>query len=84
MQETEGKTQFKVFNSLSKNTKSYSKKLRDRGRRGLFMTGLSRDTWKAGWTFKAGGSLSPTTLGLIMLSMMYGPMYLGASLRESV
>ncbi len=51
--------------------------------RGERNTGLTLDTWKTGWTRPSvWGSLSRTATGLRTLVMRYGPMNLGASLRE--
>lgn len=53
------------------------------GTRREYNTGLILDTWKIGCTQPSvGGSLSRTTTGLKTLVIWYGPMNLGASLRE--
>lgn len=53
------------------------------GERGLETKGLSRDTWNEGCTLRAGGRLRRTTLGFMTRSIVYGPIYLGANLRDS-
>ena len=54
------------------------------GLRVLEETGFSRDTWKTGWTLRAGGSLSLIAHGLMIPEITYRPMYLGVSLLHSV
>ena len=46
----------------------------------LVETGFRSETWKTGWTLRAGGSLSLIAQGLMIPEITYGPMYLGVSL----
>lgn len=56
----------------------------DRGHSGFVMTGFTRETLNVGWIMREAGCLSLTAVGLITLSTSYGPVYRGASLRDSV
>lgn len=46
-------------------------------------TGLNRETWKVGWIFIDLGRRRRKETGLIFLRILKGPMYFGASLRDS-
>ncbi len=46
-------------------------------------TGLNRETWKVGWIFIDLGKRRRKETGLIFLRILKGPMYFGASLRDS-
>ena len=50
------------------------------GDNGLVETGLTWETWKVGCTRRDGGSLSHTAQGLMILSILNGPVKRGESL----